>query len=88
MKKNECEAREVVTFKQVLGIQHTTSEILDIDTSERVDLSGVSTDLQGVWVRQVSDADIHEHIGQIVWRDRGAFVPVLRNTFLSPLPLE
>lgn len=34
LQKNESEACKVVTFKQVFGIQHPPSEVLNVDTSK------------------------------------------------------
>lgn len=86
--KNESEACKVVTFEQVLCVQHTTGKVLNTDPSEGVDLSCVSANSQGIGICEVSDTNIGGDISQAVGRDGRALVPILRDALLSFMPDE
>jgi hypothetical protein len=44
----ECKAHQVVALEQSLGVEDTSGQIRNIDTSERVGLTGVATNCDQV----------------------------------------
>lgn len=75
----ESEASKVVALEKVGTVEDTTSNVTKVDTSEGVGSSGVTTDLNGVWVGGSAGEEINEHIGEVVCIGSVAAVPVQRN---------
>lgn len=84
----EGEAGKVVALEQVLGVQNTTGDVRHIQTDEGVDLADVTTELEGVGVGSVTNANVESDIHDGVLVAGRAAVPLLGDALLATLPLE
>ena len=77
------EARCVVAIGKGLSVEHAARQVLQIDASEAVGGSCVSSYAKDAWVGGVADHKVCYHFYGIVLRRCWATVPVERDTFLA-----
>ena len=74
LEKLEGEAGEVVASEEGAGVEDTARDVGDVQAGEGVDLAGVTTELEGVWVGEVANGDVTNDILGLVWSVRWATV--------------
>lgn len=82
------EASEVISFKERSTIKDTTGQILKVDTSEGIDLAGITSDVEELRILQGSSEEIGEEEWDGVLVADGALVPVLWDALVAFRPLE
>lgn len=82
------EASEVIPLSERSKVEHSPSQILKVDTSEGINLAGVSTDVQELRILQGGSEEISQEEGDSIFVADSTLIPVLWDTFVAFSPHE